>query len=82
MSLAHADFENLNETEIRVEATRVQCAMLEYPLGLKTASIQGAVKTGMYYGYQHILSGVARRREMTANGDYSYCDTQFYLAFH
>ena len=69
MSLARADFENLNETEIRVEATRVQCAMLEYQLGLKTASIQGAVKTGMYYGYQHILSGVARRREMAANGE-------------
>ena len=59
MPLARAEFENLNETEIRVEPTRVQCAMLEYQLGLKTASIQGAVKTSMCYGYQHILSGVA-----------------------
>ena len=69
MSLARADFEDLNEIEIRVEATRVQCVMLEYQLGLKTASIQGAVKTGMNYGYQHILRGVARRREMAANGE-------------
>ena len=35
MLLARADFENLNETEIRVEASRVQCAMLEYQLGVK-----------------------------------------------
>ena len=39
MSLARTDFEDLNEIEICVEATRVQCAMLEYQLGLKTVSI-------------------------------------------
>ena len=41
MSLARADFENLNETEIGVEATRVQCAMLEYQVGLKTGVYPG-----------------------------------------
>ena len=45
----------------------MQCVMLEYQLGLKTASVQGAIKTSMYYRYQHILSGVTQRSEMAAN---------------
>ena len=63
--------EILNEKLVSVEAPRVQRPVLKYHLGLKTARVQGTLKTRMEDGYQHILNGVIviRGRKMAANGE-------------
>ena len=47
----------------------MQCPVLKYRLGLKTAPVQCTLKSRTDNRYRHILDRVARGRKMTANGE-------------
>ena len=47
----------------------MQCPVLKYRLGLKTAPVQCTLKSRTDNGYRHILDRVTRGRKMAANGE-------------